>query len=428
MQHAPTLSTPRRLRSIAAGCAGNLVEWYDWYAYSFLALYFAPSFFPKGDPLAQQLDSAAVFAVGFLARPVGGWWLGWITDTRGRKAGLTASILLMGAGSLMIALCPPASSIGLAAPVLLVVARLVQGLSVGGEFGASATYIAEMAPQGRKGLWGSFQYMTLVGGQLIALMTLLALQAVLSEAEIAAWGWRVPFALGALLSLGGLWLRRSADETPNFEALAAADRAVSPDTIARERGGLWLVIALTACTTVAFYSFTTYMQKYLVTQAGWARTAASETVAVALAIYLVTQPLFGALSDRIGRRGSILCAGTLGTLFAAPLMAAIGRSADARAALPPLLAALGIIGFWTAISGLVKAELFPAKVRGSGVAIGHSIAVALFGGTTEWAALKAQALGHPEWFRWYVAACFAVLLAFGLFQPQRLRTARIEAA
>lgn len=412
---------------MAAGCAGNLVEWYDWYAYTFLALYFAPAFFPAGDALAQQLNSAAVFAVGFLARPVGGWWLGWITDRSGRKAGLTVSILMMGLGSLMIALCPPAADIGLAAPVILVVARLIQGLSVGGEFGASATYIAEMAPEGRKGLWGSFQYMTLIGGQLIALAVLLVLQAAMSEADIAAWGWRLPFALGALLSLLGLWLRRSADETPNFEQLGA-ERAQIPAAVARERGGLMLVVALTAGSTIAFYSFTTWQQKLLVTQAGWPTAQASETVALALLIFCAVQPLFGWASDRIGRRASIMIAGGLGAVLAAPLMAAIGRAAGPADALPPLLLALGVLSFWTAISGLVKAELFPARVRGSGVAIGHSVSVALFGGTAEWLALKAQALGHPEWFRWYVAAGFAALLAVGLLAGERLRAARIETA
>ena len=183
-------------RSIAGGTIGNLVEWFDFYVYSAFSLYFAHVFFPKGDPTAQLLDTAAVFAIGFVMRPVGGWLLGVYADRKGRKAALTLSVLLMCAGSGVIALTPGFDRIGVAAPVLLVLARLLQGLSVGGEYGASATYLSEMADAPNRGVLASFQYVTLIGGQLLALAVLLILQATLSDADLHAWGWRIPFVVG----------------------------------------------------------------------------------------------------------------------------------------------------------------------------------------------------------------------------------------
>lgn len=421
----PALTTAQRLRSIASGSVGNLVEWYDWYAYTFLSLYFAPVFFPKGDPLAQQLDTAAIFAVGFLARPVGGWWLGRLSDRRGRKAGLVASIVLMGAGSLMIAIMPGADRIGVAAPVLLVLARLLQGLSVGGEFGASAAYLSEIASERHRGFWASFQYVTLVGGQLAALAVLLLLQAALPEHDIAAWGWRVPFGVGAVLAISGLWLRRSALESPVYEATAPETRGRIAD-IVRRPAALAAVTALSAGGTISFYAFTTYMQKFLVNGGHWTKAAASGVSAVALVIYALSLPLLGALSDRIGRLRMVIASGALGLILTVPLMRAIGEARGFADALFPLLAALGVQGLFSSVGGLVKAELFAAPTRATGVALGHSVGVALFGGTTEFAALWFAKHGHPGWFAVYVSAGFGLLLAVGLAFAGRIRAGRIE--
>jgi len=419
------LSTAQRLRSIVSGSVGNLVEWYDWYAYTFLSLYFAPVFFPKGDPIAQQLDTAAIFAVGFLARPLGGWWLGRLSDKRGRKAGLVASILLMGAGSLMIALTPGAARIGLGAPLLLVFARLLQGLSVGGEFGASAAYLSEIASDRHRGFWASFQYVTLVGGQLAALGVLLILQATLSEAEIAAWGWRVPFAVSAVLAISGLWLRRAALESPVYEATDPQARG-RVGGLFQHPAALLTVIGLSAGITLGFYSFTTYMQKYLVNTGHWTKAAASGVVAVALVIYALAQPLFGALSDRIGRLAMLILCGACGLLFTIPLLRAIGGARDFSGALWPMLGALGLLSFGTSISGLIKSELFAAPARATGVALGHSVAVALFGGTAEYLALWATRNHHDNWYALYVSVGFGLLLFIGLAQSARIRRARIE--
>src|SRR5690606_22955313 len=214
---AETMTPARRLRSILGGAAGNLVEWYDWYAYAAFSLYFAEVFFPGGDRTSQLLKTAAIFAVGFLMRPLGGWLLGRYADRHGRKRALMLSVLMMCAGSLLIAVTPGHDRIGVAAPVLLVLARLLQGLSVGGEYGASATYLSEVASSRHRGFWSSFQYVTLVMGHLLALAVLILLQRVfLDDAQLHAWGWRIPFAIGALAALVTLWLRRSMDESESF--------------------------------------------------------------------------------------------------------------------------------------------------------------------------------------------------------------------
>ncbi|HWL89466.1 MAG TPA: MFS transporter, partial [Polyangiaceae bacterium] len=208
-----------RLRAIFGGSIGNLVEWYDWYAYSAFSVYFAPAFFPKGSQTLQLLDTAAVFSVGFLMRPIGGWLFGRYADRFGRKASLTSAVFLMSFGSMIIAFTPAYATIGVFAPVILMVARLLQGLSVGGEYGTSATYLSEVATRARRGFYSSFQYVTIIGGQLLAIGVQLVLQRfILSPKELAQWGWRIPFAIGAVLAVVALYLRRRLEETESFNA------------------------------------------------------------------------------------------------------------------------------------------------------------------------------------------------------------------
>ena len=192
--------TRRRIWAIVGASSGNLVEWFDFYVYSFCSLYFAHIFFPSGNTTTQLLQTAGVFAAGFLMRPIGGWLFGRIADRRGRKASMLISVCMMCFGSLVIACLPGYAVIGTWAPALLLLARLFQGLSVGGEYGTSATYMSEVAVEGKKGFYASFQYVTLIGGQLLAVLVVVALQQVLSDEDLHAWGWRIPFALGAVLA------------------------------------------------------------------------------------------------------------------------------------------------------------------------------------------------------------------------------------
>lgn len=424
-------SEARRLRSIVGGSIGNLVEWYDWYVYSAFALYFAPSFFPAGDQTARLLNTAAVFALGFVMRPVGGWLMGRYADRCGRRAALSLSVLLMCSGSLLIAATPGHATIGLAAPVLLVLARLLQGISVGGEYGASATYLSEMAGRRRRGFYSSFQYVTLIGGQLIALGVLLVLQRALSADALEAWSWRIPFAIGGALAVAAFWLRRGLDETASFE-VARVERSAAVGTqrasvreLLRYPHEIATVVGLTAGGTVAFYTFTTYAQKFLVNTSGFSKAAATQVSALALLVFMLVQPLVGGLSDRIGRRPVLMTFGVLGTLGTVPLLDALGAARTESGAFALLMVALLAVSGYTSINAVVKAELFPTSVRALGVALPYAIAVSIFGGTAEYLALWAKSIGHERWFYWYVTVCVAGSLVVYATMPETRTTSRI---
>lgn len=420
-------SAGARLRSIVGGSAGNLVEWYDWYAYASFTLYFAPAFFPDGDRTSQLLAAAAIFGVGFLARPFGAWLMGLYADRKGRKAGLTLSVALMAFGSLMIACLPTTHQIGWLAPALLLVARLLQGISVGGEYGASATYLSEMAARKDRGFWSSFQYVTLIGGQLCALAVLLVLQALLDRPALEAWGWRVAFVIGGLLALGVFWLRAKLDETPSFQVAARAESpAGSTLRLLREHPREFLVVlCLTAGGSLSFYAFTTYAQKYLVNTAHFSREAATQITAAALVVFMMLQPAAGWLSDRVGRKPMLIAYGVLMTLAAVPLMTLLGRADGPIAAFLLLTAALAIQTAYTSISGLLKAELFPTEMRALGVALPYALANAVFGGSAEYVALWCKERGTESWFFWYVAAMSAVFLIASLYVWDMGRRSRI---
>jgi MHS family alpha-ketoglutarate permease-like MFS transporter len=409
----------RRIRAIVAGSAGNLVEWYDFYVYAFTTLYFASSFFPKSDPTAQLLNTAGIFAAGFLMRPVGGWFFGRFADRRGRKAAMLLSVLLMCGGSLMIACLPTYAMIGAAAPALLLVARLLQGFSLGGEYGTSATYLSEVALSGRRGFYASFQYVTLIGGQLCALLALLPLQQLMSEGDLKAWGWRVPFALGAVLAVVALWLRRSLHETAPPES--QAEGAGTMRALSVHWKPFLLVLGLTAAGSGSFYTFTTYMQKYMVTTTHLTVKTASNVMTVVLFIYMCLQPLFGLLSDKIGRKNSLIAFAGLGLVGTVPILTSIGSAGSAVEAGVFVMCALLIASFYTSISGLVKAELFPTHVRALGVGFSYAVGNALFGGTAEYIAQWFRALGHESGFYWYVTALFAVALVTALLMRDTAR-------
>jgi MHS family alpha-ketoglutarate permease-like MFS transporter len=411
----------RRLRSIFGGSAGNLVEWYDWYVYSAFALYFAKSFFPPGSQTAQLLNAAAVFAVGFLMRPVGGWLMGRYADRHGRRAALSLSVLLMCTGSLLIAVTPSYASIGVAAPALLVLARLLQGLSVGGEYGASATYLSEMAGRRLRGFYSSFQYVTLISGQLIALAVLLVLQRQLSPAALEQWGWRIPFAIGGALAVAALWLRRGLDETKAFQTATASGevrKQASLRELLRYPRQIATVVGLTAGGTVAFYTFTTYAQKFLVNTVGFSKPAATRLSALTLLVFMLVQPLVGYVSDRVGRRPVLITFGVLGTLGTVPLLTALASAHTESRAFALLMTALLVVSGYTAINAVVKAELFPTEIRALGVGFPYAVAVSLFGGTAEYLALWAKSIGHERWYYWYVTACVAASLVVYVTMPE----------
>ncbi|MCL6407721.1 MFS transporter [Dickeya dadantii] len=415
-QETTTINTARqRIWAIVGASSGNLVEWFDFYVYSFCSLYFAHIFFPTGNTTTQLLQTAGVFAAGFLMRPIGGWLFGYIADKYGRKKSMLISVCMMCLGSLVIACLPGYAAIGVWAPLLLLIARLFQGLSVGGEYGTSATYMSEVALEGRKGFYASFQYVTLIGGQLLALLVVVILQQVLSDTDLRTWGWRIPFALGAALAVVALFLRRSLNETSASETRAHKD-AGSLRGLWRNRKAFIMVLGFTAGGSLSFYTYTTYMQKYLVNTAGMNAKSASGLMTLALLAFMLLQPVFGALSDKIGRRSSMLFFGSLSALLTVPILSALQGVTNPVIAFALVMLALVIVSFYTSISGILKAEMFPPEVRALGVGLSYAVANALFGGSAEYVALSLKSLGTEEAFFWYVSlmGALAFLVSLGL--------------
>ncbi|WP_030988152.1 MFS transporter [Streptomyces sp. NRRL S-1813] len=411
---------PSRLRQLAAASIGNAVEWYDWYAYSFLAVYFAGQIFPEGagNSLVPLLSTFAVFAVGFFMRPVGGLLMGAVADRRGRRTALTLTILLMGGGSLLVALTPTYAATGVLAPLTLVVARLVQGLSVGGEFAASTTFLVESAGPGRRGLFSSFQYVSTTAGQLLASGTAALLAALLNEQQMGEWGWRVAFLVGALLSLLGLWIRRGAQETRSSEQ-QAADRPGIFEALRRHPRQSLLICGITAGGTIAYYTWTTYLPTYAQVNAGFDKGDSLTVGTLSLAFFALLQPLGGMLSDRIGRKPLLLGFSLGFAVLAVPLLHLV---TDSFASLLLVqCAGMVLLTGYTAIAAAVNAEVFPARVRAAGIGFPYSLTVALFGGTAPYVGTWFKQAGHADLFPWYVSALCLVSFLVYLTLPETSR-------
>jgi MHS family alpha-ketoglutarate permease-like MFS transporter len=430
------ISRKRRIRAFASGSIGNLVEWYDWYAYSAFSIYFAPVFFPESNSTAQLLNTAGIFAVGFLMRPIGGWLFGSLADKMGRKFSMTLSVLVMSLGSLLIALTPSYEAVGVLAPILLLVARLLQGLSVGGEYGTSATYLSEMATPERRGFFSSFQYVTVIGGQLIALGIQLAMQELfLTETQMHQWGWRIPFIIGALLSLIALYLRSHMEETLSFKKIHSGEKQAqltkkrfgSVSELLRYPRAIATVVGLTMGGTLAFYTYSIYMQKFLVNTVHLNKGESTLITFSLLVIFALIQPLFGLLSDHIGRKPLTIAFGILGTISTVPLLSAVSHSMGKWEIFGLLLIALLIVTLYTSISAVVKAELFPTEIRALGVGLPFSITVALFGGTAEYIALYFKGIGHENYFYWYVTACIFISFLINVFMKDSKKISSFSA-
>jgi MHS family alpha-ketoglutarate permease-like MFS transporter len=429
--HLDIADMQRRIRAIVVGSAGNLVEWYDFYAYAAFSLYFASAFFPNSDPVVEQLNAALVFAAGFLVRPLGGWLFGYLADRHGRRGALMLSVSLMCFGSLMIAIMPTYAQVGLLAPFLLAAARILQGLSLGGEYGTSATYLTEVADERHRGFFSSFQYVTLIGGQIAALIVLLLLQKVfLTGDEIRAWGWRIPFFIGAALAGIALVMRRTLHETEAFEeaqsiAKSAAAKSTTAKSTVKGTSSLailaqyprevLLVVGLTAGGTAAFYTYTTYMQKFLKLSVGLTDDQTTLVTISSLVFGIVLQPIYGAISDRIGRKWLLIGFGVTGVLFTVPLLAALEQAKSAFMAFVLISAAWAIVSGYTSINAVVKAELFPTRIRALGVGLPYAVTVSIFGGTTDSIALWFKSIGHETWFSYYLTAMIGISLFVYVF-------------
>lgn len=415
--------------NIFKGSVGNLIEWYDWYVYSAFAVYFSAEFFPKGDPTSQLLNTAAIFAVGFLMRPIGSLLMGRYADRHGRRAALTLSITVMAGGSFIIACTPSYESIGIMAPIILVLARLLQGLSLGGEYGTSATYLSEMASSGRRGFYSSFQYVTLVAGQMVALGVQIVLQQLLSEPDMKAWGWRIPFIIRAMGAVAVLWLRRTMDESEQFSSIKSQKResAGTVRALMKHPKAVLTVVGLTLGGTVAFYTYTTYLQKFMVNTVGLPKEVVSWINFAALLIFVVLQPIAGLLSDKIGRRPLLMAFGILGTLLTAPIFFFMEKTTEPMVAFLLMMVGLIIVTGYTSINAIVKAELFPTEIRALGVGLPYALTVAIFGGTAEFIALWLKSIGMESLFYFYVAGCIAISFITYWRMDESSKTSQIEA-
>ena len=403
--------TKRRVKAILLGSMGNLIEWFDVYAYAAFSLYFAASFFPKADPVAQQLATSVIFAAGFVARPLGGILFGQLADAYGRRNALIGSVLLMCFGSALIAFCPTYASIGIGAPVILTIARVLQGISQGGEYGTSVTYLAEVSHPARRGFYSGVWYMTLIGGQLCAILLLLVLQKVfLTPEQLKDWGWRIPFVIGALLAVYTYWMRRDMHETDHFEATKKSAQKLGLGALMKHWKTLLLVVGVTVGGTSAFYTYTTYMQKFLKLSVGLTDFQTTMVTAGSLVFALFLQPLYGALSDTIGRKPLLIWFGVMGTICTIPLLNALQATKSAFVAFLLIGGAWVIVAGYTSINAVVKAELFPTKVRATGVGLPYAVTVSIFGGTAESIALWFKSIGHETWFYYYLTGVIATSL------------------
>ncbi|MHC9293326.1 MFS transporter [Mycobacterium sp. LTG2003] len=400
-------------RMVIAGSIGNMIEWYDWFVYTTFAIYFAGQFFPKGDTTAQLLNTAAIFAVGFLARPLGGWLLGRLSDRSGRKAGLTITVTMMSFSALLIAVAPSHATAGYVGAAMLLIARILQGLSVGGEYATSAAYLTEVSKKGWRGLGASFQYISVTLGQIAGVLLLVILQLFLSDEQLKDWGWRIPFVIGAVAAVAVFYLRRGMHETDAYSTVEQQDSHNRRGTLAevwKHRKAAFLVLTLTLGGSVAYYTYTTYLSSYLVNSVGLSKEDAARVNFIALVVFLFLLPLGGYISDKIGRRPVLIFFGLGTTLFTYPILQGMQDQPTWLWCLAYTLLGLLFVAGYSSVNAVVKAELFPTEVRTVGVAIPYNIAQAVFGGTASYVALALRDAGHEPWFFIYVSVCAAISL------------------
>ncbi|MFC8898310.1 MFS transporter [Streptomyces cinereoruber] len=396
---APTLRSRRR--SLFASTVGNVLEWYEWSAYAVFAPFIATVMFNPSDRVSALLSTLAVFAVGFLMRPLGGIVFGRIADRRGRKFVLVTTMLMMAGGSLVIGLMPTYASIGAWASLVLLLARMAQGFAHGGESATANTYVAEIAPSESRGLWGSIVFVAIFGGSALAYSVGGAVTSVLSDGAVAEWGWRVPFLLGALLALAALWLRRSMDESEVFAEGRAEDGAgdgARPLPRGQVVRAVLLVITMTSGITAAHYTWTSYVSTYAITRMGMDAGVAYWCSVAAQCVALTTLPLWGRLSDRVGRRPMMIAFAVLMIVLQIPLTGLIGS--EGWTLLVASSVALAVVAIPGALLSATMAENFPTRVRTQGIGFAYSVSVAVFGGTApylnqlfvEWGAARLSSL------------------------------------
>ena len=401
-----------RIRGIVGAASGNLVEWFDFYIYAVFAAYFTKALTaPDMDSGTQAIYVWGVFAASFFMRPIGSWVFGRIADKHGRKKSMVISICLMAVSSFLFAALPTYEQVGMAAPFLLLLVRLLQGLSVGGEYGAVATYMSELGLKGQRGFFASFQYVTLSGGQLLASLLGVIMLAFLSEQQLLNGGWRIPFVIGGIAAIISLLARSRLEETLSSEDSDKEESGSLSELFKNHWKTFLLVVGYTSAGSLTFYVITVYSKTYL-TNMGVNSKTVGFIMTASLFIFMLAQPVFGAISDRIGRRAAMLAFSGTMAIFIYPVMVIWMP----HFSYSPLMVALLLIflmmllSFYTSISGLVKAEMFPPHVRALGVGFSYAVGNAIFGGSAPSVALQFKAAGIESTFFFYVI--FMLVICF----------------
>lgn len=409
---------PSFVKAITAGTIGNAIEWFDWSVYAAFSLYFAPKFFPSSDPTTSLLATLAVFAVGFGMRPVGALVIGIYADKVGRRAALVLTILMMSIPSFVIGVLPTYENIGIFAPILLVFARLVQGLAVGGEYGAAATFIAESAPPERRGFYSGFMFFSLALGTLLASSLAWLLPNVLTATQMGDYGWRLPFFIGGFGGLVAVWLRRGVAETEAFSKKSSSTGQVSKlKLMLRDHPGAFRrMVGITILGATAFYFFVSYLPIFAIRHNGATASVAFGANSVALIIYMFCQPLFGAISDRFGRRPQLIVFALGYLLFAYPVVLALDSSFS-RIFLVELFGML-LYGLYSSIAPAVKSEIFSTDVRAMGIGLPYNLVVAIFGGTTPYLITLLESYHREELYFIYLAVIALIGLITYIRMPE----------
>lgn len=378
------LTRAKKIRSIVAASSGNLVEWFDFYIYAFTATYFAHTFSTSDNPIVQQINAFGVFAAGFFMRPIGSWLFGSLADKVGRKKSMVVSVVLMALGSFMIAALPSKDVVGDFAIILLLLARLIQGLSVGGEYGIAATYLSELATEGKRGFYSSFQYVTLIGGQLLAVASISIMLFFFSIDEMKDYAWRILFVVGGILALGSLLVRKVMNESAT-QIHKHEDRGTLKALFTSSWKQFLMVFGITAGGSLAFYTITTYTKTFM-ENSGMDKTLVNNLFLGALFILMIIQPLFGYIGDKIGHKRSLIIFCILAFVGIYPIFNLISSNAQSNASLVFILVVLLfiILSFYTSVAGIFKAKLFPEHVRALGTGLGYAISNAIFGGSAPW--------------------------------------------
>ncbi|GAA8710713.1 MFS transporter [Helicobacter pylori] len=417
-------ATKKPLRSLLAASSGNLVEWYDFYAYAFLAPYFAKEFTHTNDPTLALISAFLVFMLGFFMRPLGSLFFGKLGDKKGRKTSMVYSIILMALGSFLLALLPTKEIVGEWAFLFLLLARLLQGFSVGGEYGVVATYLSELGKNGKKGFYGSFQYVTLVGGQLLAIFSLFIVENIYTHEQISAFAWRYLFALGGILALLSLFLRNVMEETMDNQTtfkttIKEKTQRGSLKELLNHKKALMIVFGLTMGGSLCFYTFTVYLKIFLTNSSSFSPKESSFIMLLALSYFILLQPLCGMLADKIKRTQMLMVFSIVGLIVTPVVFYGIKHASGVYEALFYEMLALSAMSFYTCIAGVVKAELFPEHVRALGVGLAYAIANALFGGSASYVALQFKQHGFEWGFVGYVMFSIVIFMVMVIIFPKK---------